>query len=70
MAAVELMKIGGSISKVESIKICYRLGVKGERKVRDVSKAFGLCSWKMDGDQWDRSRCWGLSQELSLVLGS
>lgn len=30
-----------------------------ESEVGDVSQAFGLSSWKLDGDQCGRSRCGG-----------
>lgn len=62
MAAV--MKRGSRcISKTESTRICYRLDMKKERKsvVKDVSTAFGLSSWAVDGDQCDRSRHWLVS---------
>ena len=41
--------------------LLQRSDAKGERKseVKDVSKAFGLSSWKLDGDQCGRSRCGG-----------
>lgn len=70
---MELMERGfGYISKVESTSICYQLDAKGERKgeVKDVSKAFGLSSWKMDGDQCDRRRRGVCCQKLNLGLAS
>lgn len=58
VAAVELMKRSSSyisVSKVGAIRICYKLNVRGESQVKDVSRVWSeQLGNQRDQCEWNR----------------